>query len=486
VSGALPTRLIDVGVDDTKVRLCLTESLPPDLKYLTLSHCWGTGEFLFLTQLNLLKFMDHISIDALCKSFREAILITRRLGFRYIWIDSLCILQQDPADWQQEVTKMGTVYANSILNIAATDSPDGKTGCFFTRDLTKLYGSRVQACIDKSSSRTCTLDCFPEDYELKRFDSNVLQSRAWVFQERLLSPRAIFMGSSEVAWECREMVASETFPNSLQPIRTTKPSMITSWTKSTAHRISELWYDCVIEYSRRQLTFRRDRLAAISAIARQFAAKFGTTYVAGLWKEDTAYQLLWYNSGTLEGRSCDCGAPSWSWASVNTAVNQEYWIDKVAGNRLCLDIVSVVVDHAGDPFDEIAGGRLVVRSRALPCCEIRANGDSMVVHTCPMGNYTFSTQIFHPDVAMSVSDVHYFCLPVLEREENGRCEALFGLALKSNENNTYCRVGRWEFRGWRKSQSSTCHCRPCTYWHDPGKQVGIDDKGELLYEYTIV
>jgi hypothetical protein len=84
MSGPLPTRLIDVGVDDTKVYLCLIESPPLDLKYLTLSHCWGIEEFLVLTQLNLLKFIDHISINTLCKTFREAILTTRRLSFRYI------------------------------------------------------------------------------------------------------------------------------------------------------------------------------------------------------------------------------------------------------------------------------------------------------------------------------------------------------------------------------------------------------------------
>jgi hypothetical protein len=486
MSGPLPTRLIDVGVDDTEVHLCLTESLPLDLKYLTLSHCWGMEEFLVLTQLNLLKFMDHISINALCKTFREAILTTRRLGFRYIWIDSLCIIQQDPTDWQQEVTKMGTVYANSILNIAATDSPDGKSGCFFQRDLTKLYGSRVQARIDKSSSRTCILDCFPEDYELERLDSNVLQSRGWVFQERLLSPRAISMGSSEVVWECREMVASETFPHSLQPTRITKPSIITSWTKSTVHRISELWYDCVLEYSRRRLTFRRDRLAAISAVARQFAAKFDTTYVAGLWKEDIVYQLLWYNSGKAEDRSCDCEAPSWSWASINTPVNQESWIYEVAGNRLCLDIVSVDVDHAGDPFDEIAGGRLIVRSQALSCCLIRANGNSMSDTTSAMAGYNLVTKTFDPDVTMSDSDVHYFLLPVLGQEEGGGGKRMLGLALKSNDNNTYCRAGRWDFLWWKSDRVSTSYCEPCTSRHDPGKQVGIGDNGELLYEYTIV
>lgn len=105
VPPALPTRLIDVGSSGIEsARLCLSETLGLDTEYLTLSHSWGTQIFETLKQDNKKDFMIRIPPSALSKTFEDAIVATRRLGFRYIWIDSLCIVQDDPEDVSQKIS----------------------------------------------------------------------------------------------------------------------------------------------------------------------------------------------------------------------------------------------------------------------------------------------------------------------------------------------------------------------------------------------
>ena len=490
-SGGLPTRLVDVGLDDTAVRLCQGDSLPRDTRYLTLSHCWGSVAFTTLTRSNLHKFKRRIPTQKLTKTFQDAIVTTRRLGFRYLWIDSLCIIQRNVVDWQRELTKMESVYTNSTLNICASDSADGEAGCFFQRDATRLYGCRVQACFDPDdSTRTCSLDCFPLDYAKKRLESNVLESRAWVFQEKILAPRAILMGASEVVWECREVAASETCWSSFEPPRRTRASVITSWTARPPQSVSELWCDCVLAYSRGQLTFPRDRLAAISAVARQFAARFNTTYVGGLWEEDLLHQLLWYSVlGDQRLRPSEYRAPSWSWASVDGQID---WQRSLSGNdgelQILSDIVSVTVQHAGDPFGGLTDGRLVVRSRALSCCFIRAGGLSMSDVSVPLTGYGKVSKRFHPDAEIGDDDdnPHYFLLPLMACEERDRARRVFGLALKPVGGvDGYQRVGMWDFV-WEKQDNVKSEYGPCMERHPLGRRVGVDDEAEPIYEYTIL
>ena len=93
----LPTRLIDVS--DEQPKLCLSENIEPDTSYVALSHCWGSLDFLTLKKSNIKIFQNQIPDLALTKTFRDAVHITQYLGFRYLWIDSLCIIQDDTADW---------------------------------------------------------------------------------------------------------------------------------------------------------------------------------------------------------------------------------------------------------------------------------------------------------------------------------------------------------------------------------------------------
>jgi len=136
----LPTRLIYVG--DETLRLCLTATLPPleSVRY-ALSHCWGSLDIIRLTTNNQVAFQREIPASALCKTFRDAIEITKALGLNYLWLDSLCIVQDDPEDWATEAGLMCDVYSCCTISIAASSAVDGNGGRLLTIDPERRLGS---------------------------------------------------------------------------------------------------------------------------------------------------------------------------------------------------------------------------------------------------------------------------------------------------------------------------------------------------------
>lgn len=219
----LPTRLVDVGDCDQKdPRLHITSGSPgldekdaKDARYLTLSHCWGLLKIRTLEADELEAMRINIELSTLPKTFQDAIRLTRALGIRYLWIDSLCIIQDRPKDWFSESTRMCDIYTNSYLNISATAARDGSQGLFFPR-------SEVTArplCIDVAwtgddaqPGRYCLVD---NDLWVREVDDAPLNQRGWVFQERYLASRNLSFGAKQLFWECSGLRACEAFPGGL-------------------------------------------------------------------------------------------------------------------------------------------------------------------------------------------------------------------------------------------------------------------------------
>lgn len=173
----LPMRLVDVGHNDkTKPRICLSKDLPSATQYMTLSHCWGQAKFETLTRDNYKLMQTEIPSSALTRTFRDAMEITRQLGHRYIWIDSLCIVQGDEDDWSREARKMGSIYQNSVLNLASGRGPDGRDGCFTQRDPARLHPCRVLSQWDEPENR-CIYICHDPELHSREAEETVLQSR---------------------------------------------------------------------------------------------------------------------------------------------------------------------------------------------------------------------------------------------------------------------------------------------------------------------
>lgn len=191
--------------------------------YVTLSHCWGNLKPLQLTAESEASLRAGVSTELLPKTFRDAIDITNELSISYIWIDSLCIFQDDLRDWHEEAAAMCDVYSNALCNLAATGAYNGSVGMFFERDPTAGCPFWVNADWDISrmdNGNKVSYDAgrymvLISDQWQKDLEQGPLNRRAWVMQERFLSTRVMHFSTSQVFWECLENTSSEYFPESI-------------------------------------------------------------------------------------------------------------------------------------------------------------------------------------------------------------------------------------------------------------------------------
>jgi hypothetical protein len=360
----LPGRLIDVGdLPDVVPRLCVTNDFPVETNYMTLSHCWGSYVPLRLTTSTLEEFEDHLDLSALPKTFKDAIKITATLGIQYLWVDSLCIIQDSEQDWAEQAALMGDIYQNSWCNIAATAALDSRDGCFRERHPLSVRQCHVEANWKFQPKQTFSCASF-EGWDTS-VGNTLLLRRAWVVQELVLAPRVLHFGD-QLYWECLEQRASETFPASLPNYTATKTSLDIYSLRLELIRDNspklkryQLWVMFVNRYSSCLLTKPElDKLVAISGLARKLIID-GDQYVAGLWREILPYQLMWRvrDPGNAPGNS---NIPSWSWASMNERVSTRGPREISVNNPILIRIVSAEVPLLGkDPFGQIKSGGLL-------------------------------------------------------------------------------------------------------------------------------
>src|SRR6266536_1272484 len=213
-----PTRLLHIQDDLNSIRLVDTGDISGTVDYVTLSHCWGSLPIFSLKSDNVTSLMTSIPISVLSKTFREALLFTCHLGFRFLWIDSLCIIQDSDSDWHRESHQMSQVYRNAILNIAATGASNGSEGLFHMRDFSKVpplpiftnwEGRWTMGSGPNMGNKYFLIEY---DFAAKDISDAPLNRRAWVLQERLLSSRTIHFSRRQIYWECWGNVFCESFP----------------------------------------------------------------------------------------------------------------------------------------------------------------------------------------------------------------------------------------------------------------------------------
>jgi hypothetical protein len=186
-----PTRLLHVGQGDDSqsppnIRLILTAEDIPDGPYVTLSHCWGNAHIVQLLKSNMKEFKSSIPLERLPKTFKDAVTVARRLGISYIWIDSLCIMQDkdDLVDWLREAALMHKVYSHSYCNISAAAAVNSSQGLFFQRDPQVLQSTTVNLCtrgLSKTSNNPSCIMCEVLDPELwfRQVTESPLNVRGW-------------------------------------------------------------------------------------------------------------------------------------------------------------------------------------------------------------------------------------------------------------------------------------------------------------------
>jgi hypothetical protein len=305
----LPTRVLDLDISDGYVRVVETRGMHG--KYVALSHCWGKPEDM-TCKLEATTFSHYtttgIPLESLPRTFRDAVDVTKRLGVRYLWIDSLCIIQpskqptpdeghQDwQKDWERESALMCSVYSNSYLTLAAASGTGCQDGLFFANPTVEIKGTGPDGRPSQLFAR-----------EAAEHDVNWLPlfSRAWTFQELLLSPRTVFFGRNEPFWRCIELQScfcsgTAVFEDTGDQIpklriRNGPGSLMTSRFESPWE-----WHKLVQTYSRKALTYETDRAAAIQGLSDYVSTWRRGKYLHGLWDDTLAVDLLWENSEPLD------------------------------------------------------------------------------------------------------------------------------------------------------------------------------------------
>ncbi|KAJ4288203.1 hypothetical protein N0V90_012220 [Kalmusia sp. IMI 367209] len=171
--------------------ICRGDALPVETPYLSLSHCWGTVKFLTTTRNNVHQFERSLPVEKLSRTFQDALFATINLGFQYVWIDSLCIVQDDADDWKRESVLMHKVYRNASCNISASGFAGGKVG--FIPNKRTINPVPVFAQVEKQISPESAVQNSDEStYYLVRSDpwdeikGGPLFRRGWTLQEQLL------------------------------------------------------------------------------------------------------------------------------------------------------------------------------------------------------------------------------------------------------------------------------------------------------------
>jgi len=322
----LPTRVIDVGLLDGTLLPKLIEGCGRYGKYAALSHCWGppSGPEPLRTTLSTLRARrSSIPLAILPATFVHALYICRKLNIPYLWIDSLCIIQDSVSDWVQESAQMCDIYRNSYLTIASTHAKDSSEGCFVRRDglLTRPIHLPIRG-LGHFSTEIKQL-FFKSPYSFDVETENPWSERAWTLQEWILSPRILFYSKMDVGWECLTTRYSELEHvhgpmEFLGELRAAVLGSVTSFQSlklNSSLRLHSEWTKIVEKYSLRQLTKPSDNLVAIYGVAKALERASKDTYYAGLFGKWLIKDLLWYSiSRKIQGKAITSIAPSWSWA----------------------------------------------------------------------------------------------------------------------------------------------------------------------------
>jgi hypothetical protein len=213
-----PTRLIHIGRRDSSSnpRLCLSDDIPFNVRYITLSHRWGQSVIFKLVESDLDTFRRALPLERLTNVSRDAMEFARHLDVEYIWIDFLCIIQDSHSDWVRESAMMGEIYKNSWFNISATGFPDGNFSLYVQRNPATLQPRKFNLSFCDGDDRmppqvwNGNYYCMEEFWQADITEAHA-NTRGWILQERLLAPRILHFSSRQIMWECKELEACEVF-----------------------------------------------------------------------------------------------------------------------------------------------------------------------------------------------------------------------------------------------------------------------------------
>ncbi|KAJ9659255.1 hypothetical protein H2198_003259 [Neophaeococcomyces mojaviensis] len=323
-------------------------------------------------------------------------MISRGLEIQHLWIDALCIFQEDESDWLEQSSQMSHIYGSSTVTIASVDTEAVSQSFLRPRD-TQYVEISWKACAKQRESEQCrnSQKVYASHSWATQHDQLIgpWSKRGWTLQEGLLPSRILFYSSHQIAWKCCRMVRFERGLQHDPMIEIgrsiadepggrdfwrfdlfTKFKLLPWYMQSpechSEHDKYRIWYDMVEDYSARRVKYTRDRLVAISGLAKIYGDVLGDyRYFAGLWQSDMLRGLLWYAQGMRLFDSnlshptvVEVKAPSWSWARApsGSAIRND-WTNSGFRPLAAVKNVSRVPVESNNPFSGVSSTRLTIR-----------------------------------------------------------------------------------------------------------------------------
>lgn len=298
MSGHALTRFIDVQ------KSCIVEVAADDMgPYLALSYVWGRTQVLLLTKENRVSLMlaNALKDHNLPQTISDAMLLTKSLGERYLWVDSLCIVQDDNADKAEFITQMDLIYSQALLTIVAAAGSDANAGLPGMRNGTRH--EQVSYTV-KDVPLLCALHSEPNDFE-HYLSFTTWNSRGWTMQERVLSRRALIFTSGQVYWECQQSSWCEEahweatdlpILHRAAPESTMRMSQLTAVAEEKISELTSPYRQMVMQYTQRQFSFESDVFDAFKGIMTVITQNSGIAFFWALPESVFSAALSWYGA----------------------------------------------------------------------------------------------------------------------------------------------------------------------------------------------
>lgn len=326
----LPRRLLCVRNDDEGDSVRLVETEGKHGAYCALSHCWGPVDKQPIRTLRS-NIQDHycdISFGSLPQTFRDAVVLTRALDIDYLWIDSLCIVQDDEEDWRREAVMMGSLYQSAALVIVAAGSEDPGGGLFMCErpegDVLQFPRARLGGKFSAVFGSTIRgSDICPEMVPTR----GPLRQRAWAFQEWALSRRKVFFMPGGLTWDCKSLQLEENG----------------ACIDLILHE-NMSWFTLLEMYSDKVLKYPSDRLIALEGLVKEEEKARNDRFLdEGVWENDIPRHLSWFQVTPSTPDQDNPAFPSWSWACTG---GRKSWISEFHHQEQdCMTVHGV--SHAG-------------------------------------------------------------------------------------------------------------------------------------------
>lgn len=333
-----PSRVLDIGDFSNGRRPRILQDSTIREPYVALSHRWGLEGLPSTTSENFAARLKGIDVAELSPTMRDAIHVVDCLGYRFIWIDALCIIQDSPNDWLSEASKMSSVFSGAVFTIAVADAVSHSQGIFRERSVRCLRPFHIPYQNNLPHRYRTRIEGDGECYVFPKNNAvgtgartkGTLDTRGWILQEQLLSTRILYFDRGEIFWDCITLSASESSPlaaslfDEADPEETWALKFIRRTLGVTQDdvphtRLADAWFGIIRNYSARDLTRASDRLIALQGIIQPLTRILDQKPLAGMWREQLWRQLLWWSRQPSQVGD-DFPVPSWSWFSAKGRV----------------------------------------------------------------------------------------------------------------------------------------------------------------------